>query len=81
MTYFDFDYPDDEQGYEVSVSCSSCGFRETDCAQFTETIDPLVARLVGKHKATGCGEQPKVYDVHGEGVATLEERAARANTL
>lgn len=78
-------YSDDleAQGYEVTVSCaaSSGHFRETEYAEFTETIDPLIGWLLDKHAATGCQEEPRVFDAHGQGVAAYEDRVDRANSL
>jgi len=63
------------RAYEVTVTCK-CGFGETDQATFTETIDPLIHQLLARHKATGCSEEPTVYDAHGEGIEALQRRMA-----
>ena len=86
MVYFgDEDFGDEEgwKGYEVTVSCSAQNwhFNKTDYAQWPETIDVHIARLVAKHKATGCTQEPKVFDALAEGHAARERREEEANSL
>ena len=77
-------YSDDRPpGYEVTVSCpaSSWHFNKTEYAQFPETIDAHITMLVAQHKATGCTEEPRVFDALAEGIAAQERRMDRFYSL
>ena len=76
-------YCDDWRGYEVTVSCRAMSrhFGKTEYAPFPEAIDGHIGSLVAEHRATGCTEEPRIYDALAEGIAAQEERAARSNSL